>query len=83
VRPEDFHDKQFYPDATKDNTIKAKAEVIEPLGDEVLFYVTSGKHQIVAKLDSRTRAKVGDEIELALEMGETHIFDLENEETMV
>ncbi|MFW6148802.1 MAG: ABC transporter ATP-binding protein [Atribacterota bacterium] len=83
VRPEDFHDKHFYPDATKENTIKAKVEVIEPLGDEVLFYVTSGKHQIIAKLDSRTKLQVGNEIELALEMGESHIFNPENEEILV
>jgi len=37
VRPEDFYDKQFTPDAKTDNTIKAKVEVIEPLGEEVLF----------------------------------------------
>jgi multiple sugar transport system ATP-binding protein len=83
VRPEDFHDKEFYPGAKPENTIKAKAEVIEPLGDEVLFYLVSGKHNLVAKLDSRTKAEVGDELEIALEMEETHIFDGETEETLV
>src|SRR6056297_1384425 len=83
VRPEDFHDKQFYPGAKPENTIKATAEVIEPLGDEVLFYLVSGKHNLVAKLDSRTKAKVGDDLEIALEMEETHIFDGENEKTLV
>jgi multiple sugar transport system ATP-binding protein len=83
VRPEDFHDKQFYPEATEDNTIKSKIEVIEPLGDEVLFNLVSDKHQMVAKLDSRTRKKVGDEMEVALEMPKTHIFDPESEKTLV
>jgi len=83
VRPEDFHDKQFYSEATKDNTIKAKIEVIEPLGDEVLFNLVSGNHQMVAKLDSRTRKKVGDEMEVALEMPKIHIFDPESEKTLV
>jgi len=83
VRPEDFHDIHFYPEAKPENTIKVTAEVIEPLGDEVLFYVVSGKHNLVAKLDSRTKAKVGDELEIAIEMKETHIFDGENEETLV
>ncbi|KUK85861.1 MAG: ABC transporter related [candidate division TA06 bacterium 34_109] len=83
VRPEDFHDKQFYPEATADNTIKAKIEVIEPLGDEVLFYLVSGKHQLVAKLDSRTNKKVGEEIEVVLELSKTHLFDPESEKTIV
>jgi len=83
VRPEDFHDKKYFPQATADNTIKAKIEVVEPLGDEVLFYLVCGKHSLVAKLDSRTRAQVGDELEVALEMTETHIFDPEDEKTLV
>ena len=83
VRPEDFHDIEFYPEASQDNTIKAKIELIEPLGDEVLFYLISGKNQIVAKLDSRTRKKVGEEIEIALDMAKAHIFNPESEETVV
>ncbi len=83
VRPEDFHDREYFAEASNDNIIKTKIELIEPLGDEVLFYLVSGKHQIVAKLDSRTRKKVGEEIEVALEMAKTHIFDPESEETLV
>ena len=83
VRPEDFHDKKYSPQATADNTMTAKVEVVEPLGDEVLFYLVCGKHSLVAKLDSRTRAQVGDELEVALEMSETHIFDRETEKTLV
>ena len=83
VRPEDFHDKQFYSDNKPENTFKTKVEVIEPLGDEVLFYLVCGKHNLVAKLDSRTKAQVGDELEVSLEISETHIFNGENEETLV
>lgn len=83
VRPEDFHDKKFYPDATSGNTVRAKIELIEPLGDEVLYYLITGRHQIVAKLDSRTEKKVGEDIEIAVEMSKTHIFDPENEKTLV
>ena len=83
VRPEDFHDKMFYPHATTDNTIKAKIELIEPLGDEVLFYLVTGRHQIVAKLDSRSEKKVGEDMEIAIEMSKIHIFDAESEKTLV
>jgi len=38
---------------------------------------------MVAKLDSRTEVKVGDELELALEMSETHIFDGETKDKLV
>ncbi len=83
IRPEDFHDKKYYSGTSPENTIKAKVEVIEPLGDEVLFYVIVGQNQLVAKLDSRTTVKVGEEIELVIEMIKTHIFDKEKEDTVV
>ena len=83
VRPEDFHDKQFYPEGTADNTIKAKIEVIEPLGDEVIFYLLCGEHSLIVKLDSRTNKKVGEEIEVVLELPKTHLFDPDSEKTIV
>ncbi|MDD2353737.1 MAG: sn-glycerol-3-phosphate ABC transporter ATP-binding protein UgpC [Candidatus Caldatribacteriota bacterium] len=84
VRPEHFHDKEFFPEAKEgSNIIKATAEVIEPLGDEVLFYLVAGKHNFVAKLDSRTKAQVGDELEIAIDMKETHIFDVKTQDTLV
>jgi multiple sugar transport system ATP-binding protein len=74
VHPEHFHDKTFYPETKEENTIKATAEVIELLGYEVLFYLVEGKHSFVANLDSRTKAQVGDEIGIALDMEETNVF---------
>ena len=83
IRPEDFHDKEFASQENKKNTIKAKVEVVEPLGDEILYYVTTGDNQIIAKLDSRTKAKVEEDIELAIDISKTHIFDKKSEETIV
>ena len=83
VRPEDFYDKTFAPEATPENTVRAKVDVIEPLGEEILIYLVSGKHALVTKMDSRTQVKVGDEMEAIIEMPKTHLFNPEDEHTLI
>ena len=75
VRPEDIHDKQFVSNAALYNTIKAKVEVIEPLGAEIYIYLTCGENSLVGRMDSRTQAGIEQNIEIVIDMGKTHIFD--------
>ena len=55
--------------------IKAKVDVIEPLGAEIFIYLTNGRHSLVGKMDSRTQVKVEENIEVVIDMEKTHIFD--------
>jgi multiple sugar transport system ATP-binding protein len=75
VRPEDIHDKRFVSNATFSNTIKAKVEVIEPLGAEIYIYLACGNNSLVGKMDSRTKAGIEQDIEIVIDMGKTHIFE--------
>jgi multiple sugar transport system ATP-binding protein len=75
VRPEDIHDKRFVSNAAPSNTIKAKVEVIEPLGAEIYIYLACGKNSFVGKMDSRTKAGIEQDIEIVIDMGKTHIFE--------
>ncbi|MEA2087898.1 MAG: TOBE domain-containing protein, partial [Candidatus Caldatribacteriota bacterium] len=77
VRPEDIHDKQFFSNVAQSNTIKTMVDVIEPLGAEIFIYLTCGKISVIGKMDTRTQVEVGQEIEVALDMEKTHIFDPE------
>jgi multiple sugar transport system ATP-binding protein len=77
VRPEDIHDKRFVSNATSSNTVKAKVEVIEPLGAEIYIYLTCGGNSLVGKMDSRTRAEIEQDIEIVIDMAKTHIFEPE------
>ena len=45
------------------------------MGNEIFLYLVSGKHSFVARVDPRTRFAVGDEVELAFNMDNFHIFD--------
>ena len=54
----------------------------ELLGSEVLLYVTAGGAAVTAKVDSRTPARLGDHIKLAIDVDKIHCFDKETELTI-
>ena len=57
--------------------IRAKADVVEFLGDEELLHVTVQGHEgdVVAVVSSEHRVKPGDVIELKLPLDKLHLFD--------
>jgi multiple sugar transport system ATP-binding protein len=58
-------------------TIRAKADVVEFLGDEELLHVTVQGHEgdIVAVVASENRVKPGDVLDLKLPLEKLHLFD--------
>jgi multiple sugar transport system ATP-binding protein len=78
IRPEHIEDIAFLDSSYLTDTFKAVVEVVETLGAEVQLDVVSGEHNLVARVDPRTRAKRKDEIELAVNMDKIHIFDAES-----
>jgi len=77
VRPEDLYNTKYASKDIPDQPIKAKVEVIEPLGAEIFIYLSIGKHSLVGKMDSRTQIKVEETMEVVIDMEKTHIFDPE------
>lgn len=60
-------------------TIRAKADVVEFLGDEELLHVSVQGHEgdIVAVVSSENRVKPGDVLDLKLPLEKLHLFDQE------
>jgi multiple sugar transport system ATP-binding protein len=58
-------------------TIRAKAEVVEFLGDEELLHVSVAGHDgdVVALVSSENRVKPGDILDLKLPLEKLHLFD--------
>ena len=61
-------------------TIRAKADVVEFLGDEELLHVTVAGHDgdVVAVVSSENRVKPGDVLDLKLPLAKLHLFDKES-----
>ena len=94
IRPEDIKCDEALISANKESCIKVGVEFIEGLGAETLLYcktrdvVDNGdiievKSNLTAKVESRTLAKVGDEIEIYLNLAKAHLFDKDTEITIV
>jgi multiple sugar transport system ATP-binding protein len=77
IRPETIVPRVAAPDAPVDSTISVNVNVVEPLGDDQLLYLSTDRHDIVAKVDSHVPAEVGQQIEIALDVKRSHVFDAE------
>ncbi len=75
IRPEDVHDPEFCPPNITAGRVKAKVDVTELMGNEVFLYLLTDSKSFIARVDPRTRARVGDEIEAVLNMDNIHLFD--------
>ena len=82
VRPEDIDDSQITIETFKDSIIETDVTGYELLGSEVLLYFEAAGVQMTAKVDSRTPARLGDHIKLAIDPEKVHVFDKETELTI-
>lgn len=77
IRPEHIQDVAFPDDSMTTDSFTAVVEVVETLGAEVQLDVSSADHNLVARVDPRSKAKRHQEIELAVNMDKIHIFETE------
>ena len=64
-------------------SFRARADVVEYLGNEELLHVNAADQDIVAIVDSEHRVRPGDIIELVIPLEKVHLFDRETNETII
>ncbi|MBS4171870.1 sn-glycerol-3-phosphate ABC transporter ATP-binding protein UgpC [Bacillus sp. FJAT-49736] len=79
IRPEDIHDEPIFLDASPGSKIVANIEVSELTGAETMLYSQIEGQDFISRVDSRTEIRIGDKVELALDMNKVHFFDQETE----
>jgi multiple sugar transport system ATP-binding protein len=77
IRPEDLH--VATPADPPGLTFDSKVEVVEQLGSEILLDVRVGEETMVAAVDPTTRAKVAEQLKLAVNPARLHFFDATTE----
>jgi multiple sugar transport system ATP-binding protein len=82
VRPEDIHDREFTPPGIRAEPLTAEVDVTELMGNEIFVYLLTGKKQFIARVDPRTEARVGKELDVVVNMDNTHLFDRETEQAI-
>ena len=75
---EDFTDKLYVTNPNPAHQIKARIEVIEPMGSEIFLYLSTGKHTFIARMDAREKADVNQELEMVLDLKKAHFFEIDS-----
>ena len=83
IRPEDVRASEQFAEIDKSRCVRAKVEVIEPLGSESIWYLATPESSFIAKVDSHTDAEVDREKELVLFVEKAHVFDKQTEWAIV
>ncbi|MBE6532833.1 MAG: sn-glycerol-3-phosphate ABC transporter ATP-binding protein UgpC [Ruminococcaceae bacterium] len=86
VRPEAIHDEPMFLQSLAETTMDVDVDVTELMGAETYLYLgfdgmedaTNGKN-VIARVSSRSTAKPGDKITVAIDASRIHIFDKDTE----
>jgi multiple sugar transport system ATP-binding protein len=79
IRPDDIHNPDFTPPGIVAQSVDAKIDVTELMGNEIFVYLKNGDHNFVARVDPRSRYTIGDDVRVVFNMANMHIFDRETE----
>jgi len=84
IRPEDLFDKTLAGNQSTDgHTALSTVEVVEPMGNEILLYLNTGKNVLIARVEPSLDAKVNQELELFFNMEKIHLFSKETLERLI
>jgi multiple sugar transport system ATP-binding protein len=79
IRPEDIFDKEFAAPGITAADVRGRIDVTELMGNEVFLHLLIGKTTCVARVDPRTKARVGNDMAMVINMANFHVFDKSND----
>ncbi|GIX06806.1 MAG: sugar ABC transporter ATP-binding protein [Candidatus Poribacteria bacterium] len=82
IRPEHVQPDAEALAANPLSRLRTVVDVVEPLGDEVILYLSVGDQTLIAKIPPETLPRVGEPLEVALLSEKLHVFDPETEENL-
>jgi len=83
IRPECIHDEPMYLSSMPDSIIETDVEVTELMGAEIYLYLVAEEQNLIARVSSRSTARAGDVIKVAIDMSRVHLFDKDTERYIV
>jgi multiple sugar transport system ATP-binding protein len=79
IRPENFSDLSLLSEDMRNGSkMHAPVDVVEHLGSELLVYLTAQGKPVVARVDPRSGAHTGADLELHIDADNIHLFDTES-----
>jgi multiple sugar transport system ATP-binding protein len=77
IRPENIHDRELTPPGIRSEPMATTVDVTELMGNEIFVYLVTGQKQFIARFDPRTKARVGKQMDVVVDMDSIHLFDRE------
>ena len=79
IRPENVHDPEYQPPNIEAVPVAAMVDVTEVMGSEIFLHLVADGKPFLARVDPRTRARPGQEVQVVFNMARMHAFDPETE----
>ena len=83
IRPESIYDDEAHITAMSDSVVTVHVDNTEMMGAETYLYLLLDKTQLVARVNRRSTAEIGQDIQVALDANKLHLFDKETEATII
>ena len=83
IRPEDIHDPSFTPADAQTSLVEAKVDMTELMGSEVELRLEAKGKLFVGRVDPRTSMRAGDDVQVAFNMGNIHLFETEGDQATI
>ncbi len=83
IRPEDIHDPSFTPADIETSLVDAKVDVTELMGNEIFLHLEAKDNAFVGRVDPRTAIKAGNEVEVAFNMDNMQLFEIDGEQNTI
>jgi ABC-type sugar transport system ATPase subunit len=82
TRPEDIHDREFTPPGIRAEPMTSQVDVTELMGNEIFVCLVIGQKLFIARFDPRTSARIGKEMDVVVNLDNSHLFDRDTEEAI-
>ena len=79
LRPNDIYDPDLEAGNIFGQRVKCSVDVTEMMGNEIFLYLIAGGKEFRARVDPRSKMRVGQEVEVTLNMDRMQIFDQQTE----
>lgn len=82
IRPESIHDPEFPRPGVAPAPIEATVDVLELMGNEVFLYLLTDGQQFLARVDPRTKARPGQQVQVIFDLSKMHAFEPDTEQAI-
>ena len=82
IRPEDIYDKGLEPAGISGRPLQARVDVTEMMGNEKFLHLVIDDIRLLARVDPRTRARPGQDVDLLLDADRVHLFSADTSKAL-